>query len=93
MESGLAEAGSKGSFSVSDLLMCSSVCGVGVDTVPVAGDVPDEKLALLFLDIHCLAMKWKKPLSCRVMPVPGRKAGEQSCFDSPYLTNSMIMKI
>jgi len=92
-DKGLAAAGVKGAFKVSDLLLCSAVCGVGIDTVPVAGDVSQENLALLLLDMHCLASKWSKPLSCRVMPVPQGRVGDMTSFNSPYLTNSKIMDI
>ncbi|KAL3809796.1 hypothetical protein ACHAXA_003033 [Cyclostephanos tholiformis] len=74
-----------------DKIMCiSSVCGVGVDTVPIPGKVDEDALTSLILDVAALAGRWDKPLSCRVFPVPGKVAGEMTTFDSPYLCNSRI---
>jgi uncharacterized protein (UPF0210 family) len=81
------------SLRISDLLSISSVCGVGVDTVPVAGDVTQDELVGLILDVAGLAGRWNKPLSCRVFPVPGKVAGEQTTFDSPYMVNSQIFSL
>jgi uncharacterized protein (UPF0210 family) len=78
---------------VSDLLSISSVCGVGVDTVPVPGDCSKEDLSSLILDVAGIAGRWDKSLSCRVFPVPGKKAGDMTDFDSPYLVNSRIFSL
>ena len=39
-DSGLAAHGAEGGYRIHDLLAYSAVCGLGLDTVPVAGDVP-----------------------------------------------------
>ncbi|KAI2511788.1 Uncharacterized ACR (DUF711) [Fragilaria crotonensis] len=78
---------------ISNLLSISAVCGVGVDTVPIEGDVSPGALTSLLLDVANLAARWNKPLSCRVFPVPGKRAGERTNFDSPYLCNSSIFSI
>ncbi len=81
------------SLKVSDLLSISSVCGVGVDTVPVTEDCTKEELVSLILDVAGIAGRWNKSLSCRVFPVPGKKAGERTTFDSPYMVNSTIFSL
>lgn len=78
---------------ISNLLSISAVCGVGVDTVPIAGDVSAVVLTSLLLDVANLAARWNKPLSCRVFPVPGKQIGERTDFDSPHLCNSAIFSI
>lgn len=87
----LVELAGQNNLRVADLLSISHVCGVGVDTVPIADDTSTEALAGLLLDVVGLAARWDKPLSCRVFPVPGKQAGEQTTFDdSPYMMNSKI---
>jgi uncharacterized protein (UPF0210 family) len=76
---------------ISCLLSISSVCGVGVDTLPIAADTSEDMLAGLVLDVALLAQKWSKPLSCRVFP--GGKAGGMTAFESPYLCNSHIYSL
>ena len=36
------------------------------------------------------AVKWGKPLSARLQPVLGKKAGEQTDFQDPYLFNTTV---
>ncbi|KAL3797354.1 hypothetical protein HJC23_010480 [Cyclotella cryptica] len=85
--------GSRDRLDIQKLLCISSVCGVGVDTVPVPGDSSDENLSSLMLDVAALAGRWNKQLSCRVFPVPNQKAGDTTQFDSPYLCNSHIFSL
>ena len=80
-------------LTIQKLLCISSVCGVGVDTVPIPGNVSEKSLASLILDVAALAARWNKPLSCRVFPVPNCLAGMQTSFDSPYMCNSSIFPV
>jgi hypothetical protein len=43
------------------------------------------------LDVACLGQRLDKPLTARLMPVPGKKAGEMTSFDFPFFVNSRIM--
>jgi hypothetical protein len=80
-------------LSLALLLQLSSVCGVGLDTVPVPGDVTPARLASLFLDVAALATRWDKPLSCRVFPLPGCKAGDRTDFaDNPHLVDACVFE-
>jgi len=72
------------------LLLYSAVCGTGLDTVPLAGDIPAESIAYLLLDVATLALRLNKPLSARLFPVPGKHAGDRTAFTSPYLTNTVV---
>jgi uncharacterized protein len=86
----LARRWSEGTLSIDSLLAYSSVCGTGLDTVPLPGDVSEEMLARIVGDMAVLAVKWKKPLTARLQPVHGRKAGEMSEFDDPFLVNAKL---
>lgn len=92
-DSRLAELASEGKLRMTDLLNVSSVCGVGIDTVPVPGDADVDELASIFLDVAGLAERWNKPLSCRVFPVPNKTVGDKTTFDSPFLVNSKVLPI
>ncbi len=72
------------------LLLYSAVCGTGLDTVPLAGNIPAETIANLLLDVATLALRLNKPLSARLFPVPGKHAGDHTAFTSPYLTNTVV---
>ena len=92
-DAGLARRATEQGYRVHDLLMYSAVCGIGLDTVPVPGDVPTSKLASLLLDVAALAFRLNKPLSARLFPVPGKQAGEQTAFTNPYLCNTAVFAI
>jgi uncharacterized protein (UPF0210 family) len=86
----LARRWGEGAVSIDSLLAYSSVCGTGLDTIPLPGDVSEEQLARIFGDTASLAWKWRKPLSARLQPVKGKKAGDQTEFKDPYLFNTTI---
>jgi uncharacterized protein (UPF0210 family) len=89
----LAARASAGLVSVSELLLYSAVCGTGLDTVPLPGDAAPEQLAAVVLDVAALALALRKPLSCRLFPVPGKAAGELTEYDSPYLVNGAVLPL
>ena len=90
---GLAQRNTEKVYNLTDLLLYSSVCGTGLDTIPLPGDVSEDKLYALLLDIASLAIKLNKPLSARLMPIPHKKAGEMTGYTFEYFVNSHIMKI
>jgi hypothetical protein len=89
-DSVLAQRWSEGTFNVDSALAYSAVCGAGLDTIPLPGDVTAEQLAKMIGDMASLAWKWKKPLSARIQPVAGKKAGQKTEFDDPYLFNAVL---
>jgi uncharacterized protein (UPF0210 family) len=80
-------------LSVKDLLLYSAVCGTGLDTVPLAGDVSPGELAALLLDLATLAQRLNKPLTARLLPIPGKSAGDLTDFDFYYFANSRVMPL
>lgn len=92
-DSTLAQRWSEGAFNVDSLLSYSAVCGTGLDTVPLPGDVTEDQLARIIGDMATLAYKWHKPLSARLLPVAGKKAGEKTAFNNPHLVDAVIQKL
>lgn len=89
----LAERWSQGSYTIDSLLAYSAVCGTGLDTIPLPGDVSEEQLVRILGDMASLAFKWKKPLSARLQPVSKKKAGDRTEFDDPFLTNAVLQPL
>lgn len=89
----ISQRWSEGRISLDTLLSYSSVCATGLDTVPLPGDMTAEQLARIIGDVAVLAYKWKKPLTARLQPVRGRKAGEASDFDDPMLKNAKLQPV
>ena len=61
--------------------------------LPLPGDVPSEELAAIILDVSTLAVTLGKPLTCRLLPVPGKVAGELTEFDSPFFANGGVLGV
>jgi uncharacterized protein (UPF0210 family) len=92
-DSRLAQRWSEGRLSLDSLLSYSAVCGTGLDTVPLPGDVTEQQLELIIGDVASLAVKWHKPLSARLLPVTGKKPGDMTEFDDPYLVNATLQPV
>ena len=90
-DSVLAERAAQGRVGVSDLLSYAAVCGVGLDTVPLPGDVSQATLSGILLDVAALAARLNKPLTARLMPIPGLAVGDPVQFDFPYFADSRVM--
>jgi len=89
----LASRAAEGSLTIKDLLLYSAVCGTGLDTVPLPGDMSADQLTPLLLDLSALALRLDKPLTARLMPIPGKKAGDPTNFDFAFFANSRVMKL
>jgi uncharacterized protein (UPF0210 family) len=89
----LAERAAQGLLSLNELLLYSSVCGTGLDTIPLPGDTSVGQLSAVLLDLAALAIRLDKPLTARLMPILGKKAGDPTGFDFAYFANSRVMDI
>jgi uncharacterized protein (UPF0210 family) len=92
-DSRLSQRWSEGNVSIEALLSYSAVCGTGLDTVPLPGDISEERLDLIIGDMASLAFKWHKPLSARLLPIAGKGPGDVTEFDDPYMVNATIQPI
>ncbi len=92
-DSVLARRAAEGMLTIKDLLLYSAVCGTGLDTVPLPGDTSRGQIAGLLLDLAALALRLDKPLTARLMPVPGKQAGEATGFDFAFFANSRVMRL
>ncbi len=90
---GLATRANEQTYNITNLLLYSAVCGCGLDTVPIPGDITIEQITALLIDMATLAIKLNKPLSARLFPIPNKKAGEMTTFNSPYLVDCKIFTI
>ena len=92
-DSVIAKRWSEDRLSLNSLLLFSSVCGTGIDVAPLPGDTSQEQLEAVLRDVASLAYKWHKPLSARLLPVKGKKAGDRTDFQDPFLVNATIQAV
>jgi uncharacterized protein (UPF0210 family) len=86
----LAQRWAESTYNLDSLLAYSAVCGTGLDTIPLPGEISLRQMERIFGDVASLATKWNKPLSARLQPIPGKKAGDQTEFQDPYLYNTTV---
>ena len=89
----LAARAADGSLTIPDLMLFSTLCGTGLDTIPLPGDSTAELLAPLLLDVAALALRHRKPLTVRLMPLPGKKAGDEARFDFDFFAPTRVMTL
>ena len=89
----LAKRSAEGILTIKDVLLYSAVCGTGLDTIPLPGDTTAEEITPLLLDLCALALRLDKPLTARLMPIPGKKAGDETNFDFAFFAPSRVMAL
>lgn len=80
-------------LSIDSLLLYSTVCGCGIDMVPVPGNIFIEEISSLILDTAALSITLKKPLGTRILPIPGKNANELTDFNYDFLVDTRVMEI
>jgi uncharacterized protein (UPF0210 family) len=88
----IAEAADRGFLSVEKMEAMTCVCSVGLDMVPLPGDITEECLAGIIADEMAIGMINSKTTATRLIPVPGKKAGEKVYFGG-LLGEAKIMNI
>ncbi len=76
---------------INDLLLLSAVCGTGLDCIPLPGETTTDQLYTILLDVAALALRLNKPLTARLMPFPGKSAGDKVEFSFEYFTSSKVL--
>ena len=69
------------------------MCGLGLDTVPLPGDTPPGELGAIILDMATLAVRLDKPLTARLFPVPGKRAGDPVQWDFAFFSPSRVLPV
>lgn len=87
----LAKRAAQGTLTLKDVLLYSAVCGTGIDTIPLPGDTTAEGIVPVLLDLCALSLRLDKPLTARLMPVPGKHAGDSTAFDFGFFANGKVM--
>jgi uncharacterized protein (UPF0210 family) len=88
----IAEAARKGHLSLEKLEAMTSVCSVGLDMVLLPGDTTAETISAIIADEMAIGVVNKKTTAARLIPVPGRKAGDRVVFGG-LLGEATIMPV
>jgi len=79
-DSGMIAAVEAGALSLDKLEALTAVCSVGLDMFAIPGDVPEETINAIIADELVIGIVNNKTTGVRVIPVPGKKAGDRVVF-------------
>ncbi|MDG6225548.1 MAG: DUF711 family protein [Candidatus Thermoplasmatota archaeon] len=83
----LASLADDGLLDLQRLLLYSSVCGTGLDAVPLRGDISESVLSSILRDVAHLSWRLGKPLTARLLPCPGKRTE----LSSEHLINCRVI--
>lgn len=90
-DKGMAERLKNNPIEMENFLLYSTVCGCGIDMIPIEGTTLSSSLATLYQDTWTLSSVHNKPLGVRVLPVPAGRINELTTFNHDFLVNTRIM--
>ena len=79
-DEGMVAAVRCGALSLDKLEAMTCVCSVGLDMIALPGDVSASTISAIIADEMAIGMVNNKTTAVRVIPVPGKKAGEWAEF-------------
>lgn len=91
-DEGMVASVKNGCISLDKLEAMTCVCSVGLDMIPLPGDTTAATIAAIIADEMAIGMINNKTTAVRVIPVPGKKAGEWAEFGG-LLGGSPIMAV
>ncbi|MBD0422890.1 DUF711 family protein [Streptomyces sp. TRM S81-3] len=83
----LALAWQEGRIDTDSVLAYSSVCGAGMDTIPLPASTPEHEVTAMIADMAALSARWRKPLSARLMPAPPDSDPHRTQFRAEQIVN------
>ena len=80
----ISESVRGGYLSLEKLEALTSVCSVGLDMVAIPGNTSEDTIAAIIADEMAIGVINKKTTATRLIPVPGKKAGESGKNRTEY---------
>lgn len=91
-DEGMIDAVQAGALGLDKLEALTAVCSVGLDMFAIPGDVPEETINAIIADELAIGIINNKTTGVRVIPVPGKKAGDTVKFGG-LLGTAPVMEV
>ncbi len=91
-DEGMVAAVRSGSLSLDKLEAMTTVCSVGLDMIAIPGDTSAATISAIIADEMAIGMGNSKTTAVRIIPVPGKKAGDWAEFGG-LLGGAPIMQV
>jgi uncharacterized protein (UPF0210 family) len=79
-DEGMVASVRSGALSLDKLEAMTSVCSLGLDMIALPGDTAASTISAIIADEMAIGMVNQKTTAVRVIPVPGKKAGDWAEF-------------
>jgi uncharacterized protein (UPF0210 family) len=91
-DQGMIDAVNAGALNIEKLEAMTCVCSVGLDMIAIPGDTPATTIAGIIADESAIGMVNQKTTAVRIIPVAGKKVGENVEFGG-LLGHAPIMAV
>lgn len=91
-DAGMIDAVNAGTLNINKLEAMTAVCSVGLDMIAIPGDTSPETISAMIADEAAIGMINNKTTAVRVIPVPGKKVGDDVEFGG-LLGHAPIMAV
>lgn len=91
-DAGMSRAARLGALSIEKLEAMTAVCSAGLDMIAIPGDTHPETIAAIILDEMAIGVVNDKPVGVRLIPVPGKKAGDEVEFGGLF-GKTVVMQV
>ena len=88
----LSNSVQEGVLTLDKLEAMTTVCSVGLDMVAIPGDTPAETISGIIADEMAIGVMNNKTTGARIIPAPGKKAGEHIDFGG-LLGRACVIKV
>lgn len=79
------------------LIAMSTMCGCGLDMIPIYSDTSNNQIVNLMLEIAAVSNRLNKPLGIRLLPIPDTYKGNtyHTCFseDADFVANTKLVDL
>jgi len=84
-------------ISIEQITSVSTMCGCGIDMVPVYGEIAMNEILAILLDIASISCRLNKPLGVRLLPIPRtlNNQNHHTLFsdDADFISNTKIVPV
>lgn len=79
-------------FSLRQMVSLSTMCGCGVDMVPIHRDTDIQSICTILMEIGCISSRLNKPLGVRLLPIRPNEAGRTNIDeDQDFIINTRLV--
>lgn len=81
-------------FSMDRMIALSTMCGCGVDMVPIYANVPDSMIRTILMEVSCISSRLNKPLGVRLLTIENCSDGRTHIDeDQDFIVNTKIVPV